>query len=120
MFVTYYLTNTYRISILISRKLALGSNKLKEIIQKVCDNENTPASFLVKHGILMWYNKNPQIDSIVKKIDEYGFSEIAKKIIRFEIVNYASMHSISFREKQKIMNKLGIPSVKLKKQADKN
>ena len=29
---------------------SLGSNKLTEVIQKVCDNENSPASFLVKHG----------------------------------------------------------------------
>lgn len=100
---------------------SLGSNKLTAIIKKVCDNENTPASFLVKHGILMWYNKNLQIDSIATKIDEYGFSEIAKKIMRFEIVNHSSMHLIGFKEKQKIEHKLGIPSKRLLiQQAKKN
>lgn len=89
---------------------SLGSNKLTAIIEKVCSNENTPASFLLKHGILMWYSKNLQIDNIAKKIDEDGFSETAKKIMRFLIVNHCSMHSIGFKDKQKIDNKLGIPS----------
>lgn len=92
---------------------SLGSNKLTEIIEKVCDNENTPASFLLKHGILMWYNKNLQIDNIVKRIEEGGFSEIAKKVMRFMIVDHCSMHLIGFKEKQKIENKLGISSQRL-------
>ena len=52
---------------------SLGSNKLTEIIEKVCNKENTPASFLIRHGMLMWYNKNLQIDNIIKKIDEDAF-----------------------------------------------
>jgi hypothetical protein len=92
---------------------SLGSNKLTAIIEKVCNNENTPASFLLKHGILMWYNKNLQIDNIAKRIDEDGFSETAKKIMRFMIVNHCSMHSIGFKEKQKIEHKLGISSQRL-------
>ena len=92
---------------------SLGSNKLIAVVEKVCDNENTPASFLLKHGILMWYNKNLQIDNIAKSIDEDGFSEIAKKIMRFMIVNHCSMHPVGFKEKQKIENKLKISSQKL-------
>jgi hypothetical protein len=92
---------------------SLGSDKLTEIIKKVCDNENSPVSFLVKHGILMWYNKNLQIGNIAKRIDEDGFSEIAKKIMKFSVVNHCSIHSMGFKEKQKIEHKLGIPSKKL-------
>jgi len=92
---------------------SVGSNKLTAIVKKVCDNENTPASFLVKHGILMWYNKNIQIDNIAERIDEDGFSDTAKKVIRFMIVNHCSMHSLGFKEKQKIEHKFGIPSEKL-------
>jgi len=92
---------------------SLGSNKLTAIVEKVCDKENTPASFLLKHGILMWYNKNLQIDNITKIIDEDNFSEITKKIMKFMIVNHCSMHSIDFRDKQKIEHKLGIPSQKM-------
>lgn len=95
---------------------SVGSDKLTAIIEKVCDNENTPVSFLVKHGILMWYNKNLQIDKMTRRIDEDGFSETAKKIMRFMIVNHCSMHSLGFKEKQKIEHKLGIPSRKLLRQ----
>lgn len=92
---------------------SVGSNKLTAIIEKVCDNENTPASFLVKHGILMWYKKNIQVDKITKRIDENGFSNTAKNIIKFMIVNHCSLHHIDFKEKQKIGYKLGIPSKRL-------
>jgi len=92
---------------------SLGSNKLTSIIEKVCDNEGTPASYLVKHGILMWYNKNLQTENIAKKINEDNFSETAKKVMRFMIVNHCSMHKVKFDEKQKIENKFGISTQKL-------
>lgn len=100
---------------------SIGSNKLTKIIEKVCDSENTPASFLVKHGILMWYKKNIQIDNIAERIDEDGFSDIAKKVMKLMIVNHCSMHSLGFQEKQKIEHKLKIPSQRLlMQQAKKN
>ena len=49
---------------------SLGSDKLNESMKKVCDKSDTPASFLVKHGILMWYTKNLQIEGIVEKFCE--------------------------------------------------
>jgi len=95
---------------------SIGSNKLTEIVKTVCDKEDTPASFLVKHGILMWYNKNLQVDNIVSKINNDGFSETAKKIMKFMVVNHCSMHSVDFKQKDKIGKKLGISSQKLIKQ----
>jgi len=92
---------------------SLGSDKLTQIVETVCDEKNTPASYLIKHGILMWYNKNLQVDTIAKKIEENDFSNIAKKIIKFMIVDYCSMHKINFRERQKIEKKFLIPSKKL-------
>ncbi len=89
---------------------SLGSNKLTKIIETVCDNKNTSASFLAKHGILMWYNKNLQIDNIAERIDEDDFSETAKKVMRFMIVNHCSMHSLRFDDRKKIKYKLGISS----------
>jgi len=94
---------------------SLGSDKLTAIVEKVCYEVNTPASFLVKHGILMWYNKNPQIDEIEKKIKEKDFSKIAEMIIISMVVNHCSEHPISAREKQKIQDTLRIPSRKLLK-----
>lgn len=92
---------------------SLGSDKLINIVNEICDKTNTPASFLVKHGILMWYNKNLQVDVIADKLHTNSFSEISKKIMRFIIVDHSSMHLIDYRDKQKIESKLGIPSWRL-------
>jgi hypothetical protein len=92
---------------------SLGSDKLQTIIDKECNNINTPASFLVKHGILMWYSKNLQIDNIADRIDEDDFSETAKRIMKFMIVNHCSLHTIGYKEIQKIEHRIKIPSQKL-------
>lgn len=92
---------------------SLGSDKLTQIVEAVCDDKNTPASYLVKHGILMWYNKNLQVDTIAKKIDEGGFSNIAKRIMNFMIVDHCAMHKTNYRERQRIEQKFRIPSKKL-------
>jgi len=69
---------------------------------------NTPASFLVKHGILMWYKKNLQINEFAKRINEKDFSEIAKRVIKLMVVNHCSLHSIDYKDRQRIKNILGI------------
>ncbi len=92
---------------------SLGSSKLTTIIEKVCDNENTPASFILKTGMLMWYNKNLMVDNIANKIDEDAFSKTAERVMEFMIVNHCAMHKIGFRDKQKIEQKLGIRSKQL-------
>ncbi|EKD26248.1 MAG: hypothetical protein ACD_79C01299G0003 [uncultured bacterium] len=93
---------------------SLGSDKLKDIAQKVCDKNNTPAAFLIKHGILMWYSKNLQIDSILKRINDRDISETAKRIMNFLIVNHCSIHKIDFRMTQKIEKKFNISKHLLK------
>jgi hypothetical protein len=92
---------------------SLGSDKLIEIVNKVCNDINTPASFIVKHGILMWYNKNLQIEGIAKKFNEKDFSGIAKRVMRFMVVNHCALHQINYENRQRVENKLGIPAEKL-------
>lgn len=92
---------------------SLGSDKLQKIINITCDKIQTPAALLVKHGTLMWYCKNLQIDNIVKEFADKDFSETAKKVMRHLIVNHSSMHRIDFKDKQKIESKLNISSKKL-------
>lgn len=92
---------------------SIGSNKLIQIVEKVCCDINTPASFLIKHGIFMWYNKNLQIDAIKKEMNGKEFSNIASRVMEFMIVNHCSMHKVSFKERQKIEQKFNIPSKKL-------
>ena len=98
---------------------SLGSDKLINVFEKVCDNGDTPASFLVKHGILMWYNKNIQIDNIANRINKDAFSDTTTKLMKFMIVNHCSMHSLGFKEKQRIEHKLDIPSKRLLTQQSK-
>ncbi|PWH86745.1 NACHT domain-containing protein [Brumimicrobium oceani] len=88
---------------------SLGSNKLINVVENVCDLENTPATFIIKHGILMWYNKSLQIDEIYDKIESDGFSRTAKRIMEHKIVNHCQTHSMGFREHQKIEQRSRIP-----------
>ena len=88
---------------------SLGSNKLIEIIEKVCDGDNTPATTLIKHGIFMWYQKNLRIDAIANRIKVDDFSEIAKNIIKHRVVDHYRIHSVGYKERLKIRDKLEIP-----------
>ena len=88
---------------------SLGSDKLTSIIEKICNEKNTPASFIVKHGISMWYNKNLQVEPITKRIRKDDFSKIAKRVLDFKIAGHSSMHFISYKDRQKIRDKLKIP-----------
>lgn len=87
---------------------SLGSDKLTEIVVRICDKQNTPAFFLVEHGILMWYTKNLQIEKIAEKFREKDFPETAKRVMRFMIVNHCALHQVGYKDKQRIENKIGI------------
>jgi hypothetical protein len=84
-----------------------------EVIEKVCNEINTPASFMIKHGILMWYNKNIKIDEIADRIKQKDCSEISKRVIKLMIVNHCSLHQINYRDRQEIENKFGISVSKM-------
>ncbi|MDY6866010.1 MAG: hypothetical protein SVY15_08595 [Halobacteriota archaeon] len=92
---------------------SLGSDKLIEIVEKVCDETGTPASSIVKHGILMCYDKNIQVNELAKRINESDFSEIAERAIKIIVVDHCSLHQINYTDKQRIGAKLGIPAKKL-------
>ncbi|MFN8347413.1 MAG: ATP-binding protein [Spirosomataceae bacterium] len=94
---------------------SLGSNKLTNIVEKVCNAENTPASFIIKHGIFMWYNKNLQIDEIYDRIESDGFSKTTKKIMEYRIVNHCQTHTFKHKEYQKIVDRTKLPSKALLK-----
>ena len=88
---------------------SLGSDKLMQITTTVCDKENTPAAFLVKHGILMWYKKNLQLDNIANRIKSDDFSQIAENIIKHRIVDHCRIHPVGYKKKQQIESRLMIP-----------
>lgn len=110
----FWNTNFYIIYGIINKIISsTGSNQLIDVVEKVCSRTNTPASELVMHGILMWYSKNLQVDNIAESIDRGEFSNVAKKVMRHLIVNHCSMHKVSYKEKQRIQNKFGIPKTRL-------
>ena len=92
---------------------SLGSDQLINIVRSVCEKENTPASFLIMHGIIMWYNKNLRTDEITDKIGSHDFSKIARSIAEHQIVNHCRLHKINYKDRQKIEEKLNIPRARL-------
>lgn len=92
---------------------SLGSDKLGEIGGAVCDEMNTPAAFAIKQGISMWYAKYLDIDEVAQRIRENDFSLIAERVMKLMIVNHCALHKISYKDRQKIESKLGIPTRKL-------
>ena len=92
---------------------SLGSDNLREITNKVCDDMNTPASFLIKHGILMWYSKNIQVDNIINNIKDKSFSDTAKRLIKYMIVGYCYMHKINYKDKSKLVDKFNFKEKEL-------
>lgn len=99
---------------------SLGSVNLLNISQAISDKENTPASFVVNHGIKMWYAKNLRVDEIAKRISEKDFSKTTERLMKFKIVEHCRLHNIEFKDLQNIENKLHIPSKKMLAERAKN
>lgn len=99
---------------------SLGSDKLTPIIKTVCDKTNTPASFIIEKGILMWYTKQLRVDDITSRIKDKDFSAIAKNIMKFQVVNHCLVHNINYKDRQTIENKMAIPHQKLIQKYDKD
>ena len=93
---------------------SLGSDKLTEISNQVCDQIDTPSSFLVKHGILMGYEKNLLIEELHTRMNDKDFSKIAKKIGEMMVVDYSSINQVTYRDKQRIETTLEISRQRLK------
>lgn len=93
---------------------SLGSDKLIEISSNACDQVNTPATALIKHGILMKYEKNLQIDELKRIFNQHDFSEIAKRSAKVTVANYCSINPVNYRKIQQIESTLNIPIFRLK------
>ena len=93
---------------------SLGSEKLIEISNYVCDQVNNPATALIKHGILMEYEKNLQVDELHRRINEHDFSEIAKRSAEVMVVYHCSLNPVNYRDRQRIESTLKISRSRLK------
>jgi len=92
---------------------SLGSDNLSDVINKVCDDINTPASFIIKHGILMWYSKNLIPNELSKGLKQKDISVIAIRVIGFLVANFCSLHHLNHGELINISNELRIPMKEL-------
>ena len=88
---------------------SLGSDKLNEIIGNISDEKGTPISQVIKYGVNMWYCKNLPIEKISKKMNEKDFSEIAKEIIKYLVINHIALHEFNYKDLQKIKQAFNLP-----------
>lgn len=94
---------------------SFGSDQLLKVVDKVCDEVNTPALFLVKQGINMWYGKNLYMDEIDSGYNDKNFSVFSKKIIKYMVVYHCRMHKLNYKDKQRVNGVFGIPIEQIKK-----
>ena len=99
---------------------SLGSINLLNVSQKISDKENTPASFIVNHGIKMWYAKNLRVDEIAKRLLENDFSRTAESLMKYKVVEHCRLHNIDFKDLQNIENRLQLGAKKMLAERAKN
>ena len=99
---------------------SLGSNNLLSIAENVSKKEGTPSSFIVYHGIRMWYAKNLRIDEISERIKNNHFSKTAESLIKYKVVEHCRLHKIDLKDLKRIENKLHLSSRKLLAENKKN
>lgn len=87
---------------------SLGSVNLLKVANSVCANENTPSTYIVNQGILMWYAKNLKIDEIYNRIEKDGFSKTAKKLMVHKIIEHITLHPVNMSDVNKVGQKFGI------------
>ena len=95
--------------------VSLGSNKLIKITNNVCNKIDSPASLVVKHGILMWYTKNIQTQAIISINKREDFSNIAQKTLRSMIIEHCLMHEVHYSERQKLTKAFNMDDKKMRK-----
>ena len=92
---------------------SLGSSNLLNIVQTVSEKENTPAAFIVNHGIRMWYAKNIRIEEIASRIKQKDFSLTARRLMQFKVAEHCILHKIEYQKLKEIEKKLELSSNKI-------
>lgn len=93
-------------SILKKTAFSLGSDATAKAAMVVCDRRNTPASFLLKHTILMWFKKNVVIEEL-QKMDKVLDNPTVKNVMLWLLSDYCSLHIVGYKDAAKL-EKLGI------------
>jgi hypothetical protein len=99
---------------------SLGSINLLNISQTISNNENTPAAFIVNHGIKMWFAKNLRIEEIAERVELEDFSKTAERLMKYKVVEHCRLHNIDFKSLQKIEKTLKISTKRMLVERAKN
>lgn len=97
---------------------SLGSKKLSKIINDVYDEENTPATFIIKQNVSMWCCKTLRMKELTE-MNKVLNSPVAQMVMKWLIVRYCNMHYISYKDISRLQN-LGISKVTLLPRRDVN
>lgn len=92
---------SFLFSIIKKTAFSLGSSEIAKIAKKVCDERNTPASYMLKHTIIMWFKKNIDIQEL-QRMDKAIDNETARKAMRWLISDYCQMHIINYRDQERL------------------
>lgn len=85
---------------------SLGSSATVRTAKSVCEARNTPAAYLLKHTIQMWFKKNVDIDEL-QKMEKIIDSKTAKNVMLWLISDYCRVHHVDYKDAAKL-EKLGI------------
>lgn len=103
-------------SIIHKASQSLGSSKItSSIVVPVCDKINTPASNIIKHMCLMWYNKSLRVPELCKIAKDDNYSMLAKNIISINLSEYSRLNGIDYKDKDKLRKAYNIESNQLLK-----
>ena len=94
------------VSVIKKTAFSLGSSSITRVAKNVCERTHSPASFMLKHTILMWFKKNIDINEL-QKMDKILDNKTAKNIMLWLITDYCRVHTIGYKETSQLAQ-LGI------------
>jgi hypothetical protein len=103
------------LGIIVKTIRSVGSDKLQNIIESICDKHNTSVHLLIKHGVFMWYGKTIKVEKILKEMKIIDFSLTANEVLKYLIVCHCMLHNIDSDDKNKLQSKFRISSKALLK-----
>jgi hypothetical protein len=83
------------------------------VIREVCEEVDSPASQIVNFLSQMRYNKHMDIEHLKNMFEDKSFSELAKNILKVNIVDYSRVNRIDFKDRGKLNSIFGFSGKEL-------
>ncbi len=109
-----YLFLTYNVLYATVQKIAhsIGSKEAIEIYKNIEDDKSTSAHSLIKLSIDIQFNKNLDIQEIIKLNKKFSNNTVCQRLMKQFIIQHIYMYPVPFKEKQQISEILGITLLK--------